>query len=110
MSKGRARAISQFFAQFVVRGLVLGGLTLILGVAHVWLNIERVDLAYEHKAMENALQQKKTLVSKLQLERENLISPYRLKELAGTLGLAPAQTGQIRNMALVARDEDAAAP
>ncbi len=110
MSQGRAHAISQLLSQFVMRGLVLGGMTLLLGIGHVWLNMERTGLAYEYRAMEESLQEKKTLISKLQLERENLISPYRLKEMAGKLGLAPAQPGQIRKLSLMARDMGPGAP
>jgi hypothetical protein len=36
---------------------------------------------------------------KLTVERNNLVSPYRLKKLAGQLGLEVAAPGQIRRIA-----------
>ncbi|MCA1945396.1 MAG: hypothetical protein LDL30_08975 [Desulfovibrio sp.] len=101
---------SNLASRSVVRGIALGGITLVLAVMHVWLNIERVDLAYRYRAIEEEIQNKAALVNKLQLERENLISPYRLKEMSNSLGLQPAQPGQIRNLALMAGELGATAP
>lgn len=73
--------------------LVLG-----LGLASVWVNIERMDLAYDLKKMETELDQKAALVTKLEVERNNLSSPYRLKRLAEKYNLRPAVAGQIRRL------------
>ena len=107
MSQGQSGATSGLLSRVVVRGIFLGGATLVLAVMHVWLNIERVDLAYRYRAIEEEIKNKAALVSKLQLERENLVSPYRLKEMAGSLGLQPAQPGQIRNLGLMAGETGA---
>lgn len=73
-------------------------LALGLGLASVWMNIERVDLAYTLKKMERDLGDKTALAAKLELERDNLSSPYQLKRLAEKYGLGPAGPGQIRRI------------
>ena len=71
---------------------------LVLGLSSVWLNIERMDLAYDLNKLEKELANRTALVSKLELERNNLISPYRLKRLASMYGLVPVGPGQMRIM------------
>lgn len=71
---------------------------LILGLSSVWLNIERMDLAYDLNKLEKELAGRTALASKLELERNNLISPYRLKRLAAVYGLVPVGPGQMRLM------------
>lgn len=71
---------------------------LVLGLSSVWLNIERMDLAYDLNKLEKELASRTALVAKLELERNNLISPYRLKRLAATYGLQPVGPGQMRLM------------
>ncbi|MCM0756663.1 hypothetical protein M7784_15620 [Desulfovibrio aminophilus] len=73
-------------------------LALALGLASVWMNIERVDLAYTLKKMEHELNDKNTLADKLGVERDNLMAPYQLKRLAEKFGLGPAGPGQIRRL------------
>lgn len=70
-----------------------------LGLALVWLNIGRVNQAYALKTLEAELADKSDLVAKLEVERDNLIAPRRLREEAEKLGLAPARPGQIRTLA-----------
>ena len=72
--------------------------TMALGLGSVWLNIERMDVAYDLRNMEKRLQASTELVSKLEVERDNLLSPYQLRRMADGLGLVPAETGQIRSM------------
>ena len=69
-----------------------------LGLSSVWLNIERMDLAYDLNKLEKELANRTALVAKLELERNNLISPYRLKRLASMYGLVPVGPGQMRLM------------
>jgi hypothetical protein len=64
----------------------------------VWLNVERVDMAYGLKKLQVELDSKQSHASKLEAERDNLLSPYRLRELAEGLGLGPARPGQIRRL------------
>jgi len=78
--------------------LCLLGMALSLGLGAVWLNIERMDLAYDLRKMEMSLDQKEDLAVKLTVERNNLVSPYQLKKLASRLGLGVAAPGQIRRI------------
>lgn len=71
---------------------------LVLGLSSVWLNIERMDLAYDLNKLEKELGSRTALAAKLELERNNLISPYRLKRLASLYGLGPVGPGQMRLM------------
>jgi cell division protein FtsL len=89
MSALRGTLLSYFFA--------IGGV-LLLSLSSVWLNIERMDLAYDLNKLEKELSNRTALASKLELERNNLISPYRLKRLAATYGLGPVGPGQMRLM------------
>lgn len=78
--------------------LTLLGAALSLGLGAVWLNIERMDMAYDLRKMEKSLNQKEALAVKLSVERNNLVSPYQLKRLAGKLDLGVAAPGQIRRI------------
>jgi cell division protein FtsL len=79
--------------------LVVGVLTtLALGLALVCLNIERVDVAYELKKLQVRYDEKQSHAAKLRVERDNLLSPGRLRREAEEYGLVPAQSGQIRRL------------
>lgn len=78
--------------------LILVALALGLGLFMVWVNIERVDLAYDIRKMQAGLNRKQALIDKLEVERDNLLSPVRLKKLAKKFGLGPARPGQIRKL------------
>ncbi|OEU70194.1 MAG: hypothetical protein BA863_13260 [Desulfovibrio sp. S3730MH75] len=69
---------------------------LLLGLISVWLNIERVDKAYDLRRMEKKLNEQEALESKLEVEKNNLLSPIRLRKLAKKYGFGPASQGQIR--------------
>ena len=73
-------------------------LTIVLGLALVWVNIERVDLAYELKTLERELQEKQDQHSKLQVERHFLLAPASLRARAEAAGLRPPNRDQIRTL------------
>lgn len=73
-------------------------LLLIFGLGLVWLNIERVDLAYELNKIQRQIDDVETLTAKLEVERNTLITPSRLREMATQYGLGPARPGQIRRV------------
>lgn len=77
-------------------GLLLMSLLLGLGVA--WCSIERYDLAYKLTTMRERLDEAEDLVAKLEVERDNLLSPHRLRAKARELGLGPAAQGRIRRI------------
>lgn len=72
--------------------------TIALGLGLVWVNIERVDLAYELKSLERELQEKQEQNSKLQVERHYLLAPATLRVRAETAGLKPPRRDQIRTL------------
>lgn len=78
--------------------LALAGLSLLLLLASVWLNIERTNLAYGIEKLEKQVQRASGLMAKLEVERDSLLSPYQLDRLARRHGLGPAEPGQIRRL------------
>lgn len=80
--------------------VLLGLVTLMLGLTVVWLNIERTAMLYGLKRLQGEYEERQALVAKLQVERENLVAHYRLREEADQYGLGPAEPGQIRRMAV----------
>ncbi len=73
---------------------------LVLGLLVVWLNIEQVDMAYNLKKMRYEADQANNLTAKLEVERDNLISPYRLSKEAELMGMRPAESGQQRKIVI----------
>lgn len=67
-----------------------------LGLCQVYLANERVELAYGLKRLSGELDEATAHRDKLLLERDNLASPYRLRQKAREYGLRPAEPGQIR--------------
>ena len=74
-------------------------LLLVFGLGLVWLNIERVDMAYELNKIQRQIDEMETLSAKLEVERNTLITPSRLREMAKDCGLGSARPGQIRRVA-----------
>jgi len=75
---------------------VSGLLTIVLGLSLVWLNIERMDLAYELKRLNSQARELDDHAAKLRVERDNLLAPYRIKKLAEEYGLQAPRAGQVR--------------
>lgn len=71
---------------------------LVLSLLVVWMNIEQVDMAYTLKKLRNEVDQSHNLTAKLEVERDNLISPYRLNKEAEKMGMRPAESGQQRKI------------
>lgn len=80
-------------------GVVLSMVTcLTLGLTAVWINIERVDIAYGLQKLQREVERQEAHRAKLELERDNLTSPYRLRVMSEKLGMRPAEPGQIRRL------------
>ena len=88
-------AVSKEWAISMACNIVL---LLVFGLGLVWLNIERVDLAYELNKLQRKIDEGETLTAKLEVERNTLITPARLREVARDYGLGPARPGQIRRV------------
>lgn len=84
---GKTFALSMGFNLFI---------TMILGLGMVWLNMERVHLAYALKGIQSKVDEKNQLLSKLETERETLITPDKLRVSARAQNMGPAKPGQIR--------------
>ncbi len=71
-------------------------ITLCLCLGTVWINVERANLGYRLKEMKVALGKLETHSAKLEVERDNLLSPYRLSAEAEKMGMRLAAPGQLR--------------
>ncbi len=89
------RNVSSSWAFSTAFGLLM---ILSLGLGLVWLNIERVDLAYRLKKTQNEIERAEGLAAKLEVERDTLSTPSRLRRMAQSYGLGPAMPGQIRQL------------
>ncbi|MBG0775067.1 MAG: hypothetical protein H0S85_01360 [Desulfovibrionaceae bacterium] len=83
---------------FILGSILAVAASLVLGLTLVWLNIERMDMAYGLKQLQTEIDKGEALSAKLGVERDNLMSPYRLRRKAEEYGLAPAGQGQVRRM------------
>ncbi|MGX9365289.1 hypothetical protein ACTVJH_04520 [Desulfoplanes sp. PS50] len=88
----------------MTRGAAIGAvfgvffLAVLLAMVLVWVNIERVDMAYDLQKMQAELSGKEELAAKLEIERNNLAAPARLRQLAAEGGLYEARSGQMRKI------------
>jgi hypothetical protein len=71
-------------------------ITLSLCLGTVWINVERANIGYKLKEMKVALGKLETHNAKLEVERDNLLSPYRLSVEAEEMGMRLAAPGQLR--------------
>ena len=80
-------------------GLVLSLLfSMVLGVALIWLSIDRNDTAYTIHKMQKRVEEARSHVNKLEVERDSLLSPYVLGKKAEELGMGMADPGQVRRL------------
>ena len=63
-------------------------LSLLKGLALVWLSIERTDKAYSIRQLRNEVEQRAVLKTKLEVERDRLLAPHVLRRKA-IQGLKP---------------------
>ncbi|WP_291318763.1 hypothetical protein [Desulfonatronospira sp.] len=72
--------------------------TFVLGLAKVWVTVERVDLAYRMERLQEENRENRELRTKLSIERNNLLSPYRLREFGREHGLSKPGDEQVRKI------------
>jgi len=72
--------------------------SLAAGVALIWISIARNDLGYEIFKLQKEIDNGLAHITKLEVERDSLLSPYVLHEKAKDLGLRIADPGQIRRL------------
>jgi len=73
-------------------------LALSLGLVRVWVNVERVDLAYELEKLHKDLEENRQLRAKLRVERDNLLSSCNLRSIAEKQGLKEPKADQVRRL------------
>ena len=73
-------------------------LSLLMGLALVWLSIERTDKAYAIRQLRADVEERAVLKTKLEVERDRLLAPHVLRRKAQQLGMTEAKPGQIRRM------------
>lgn len=73
--------------------------SLAAGVVLIWISIARNDLGYEIFKLQKEIDNGMAHITKLEVERDSLLSPYVLNEKAKQLGLRIADPGQIRRLA-----------
>jgi cell division protein FtsL len=78
--------------------LVFFLITIFMSLIKVWVSIEKVDLAYDLKKLQKEYAANLELNSKLLVEKNNLLSPYRLKRLAEELGFSPPGADRVRRL------------
>ena len=81
-----------------------GAMFLALAFGLTWVNIERTDMAYELRRLQTDIDAQSALISKLEVERDTLTTPDRLRSLAAQYGLTQAKPGQIRRLADTGQD------
>ena len=87
------------FTKRKVWGLVILFLiTVAISLTKVWVSIEKVDLAYDLKKLQKEYAANLELKSKLLVEKNNLLSPYRLKRLAEEMGFSPPDANRVRKI------------
>ena len=87
------------FTKRKVWGLVILFLiTIAISLTKVWVSIEKVDLAYDLKKLQKEYAANLELKSKLLVEKNNLLSPYRLKRLAEEMGFSPPDANRVRKI------------
>ncbi len=72
--------------------------SMVLGLALVWLSIDRNDTAYGIHKMQARVEEVRAHVGKLEVERDSLLSPYVLGRKAEQLGMGMADPGQVRRL------------
>ncbi len=73
-------------------------LAFLLGMGRVLVNVERMDLAYRMENLQQEYRNNQELNTKLTIERNNLLSPYRLQEQGKQKGLVKPDEKQIREI------------
>ena len=72
--------------------------SLAMGVSLIWISIARNDLGFDIFKLQKEIDNGTAHITKLEVERDSLLSPYVLDEKAKKLGLRIADPGQIRRL------------
>ena len=78
--------------------VVLFSITIVLSLTKVWVSIEKFDLAYDLKKLQKEYAVNMELKFKLLAEKNNLLSPSRLKKLAKDMDLFMPGADKVRKL------------
>ncbi len=74
--------------------------SLSVAVLHTWLQFDTHDVAYSIHRIQTETEAARIHISKLEIERDSLLSPHVLVKTAERLGMNRADQGQIRRIAI----------
>ncbi len=64
----------------------------------IYINMAHNDILFEIRNIQRELDEKNSLLSKLEVEHSRLLSPYVLEQRAEELGMGIPKSGQIRRL------------
>jgi cell division protein FtsL len=69
-----------------------------LSVYSMWIRFDTQEVAYDIQRLQREADEAKMHISKLETEKDSLLSPYSLGKTAEKLGMSMADPGQIRRL------------
>ncbi len=72
--------------------------TVCLAPVAIWISIEKNEILYTARNLQNELDKKLELKAKLEVERGRLLSSQELERRAKEIGMGVAESGQIRRL------------
>ena len=69
-----------------------------LSVYSMWIRIDTQEAAYDIQRLQQEYREAQIHISKLETEKDSLLSPYTLGKTAEKLGMSMADPGQIRRL------------
>ncbi len=73
-------------------------ITAALAPLAIWISIEKNEILYTARKLQNELDMKLELTAKLEVEHGRLLSPYELEKKADEIGMGIASSGQVRRL------------
>ncbi len=64
----------------------------------IWISIEKNEILYTARKLQNELDKKFELTAKLEVEHSRLLAPYELEKKADEIGMGIASSGQVRRL------------
>ncbi len=72
----------------------------------IWISIEKNEILFTARKLQNELDQKLELTAKLEVEHTSLLSPYELEKKADEIGMGIANSGQVRRLKVKSSSND----
>ncbi|MDE7469282.1 MAG: hypothetical protein K2M30_03235 [Desulfovibrionaceae bacterium] len=81
--------------QTLLLPIILVSIAILLIIANTWLGVEKARLAYQVEQYKSILREKTKFITKLETERDFLLSPSRLRGYIKEFELQPARQGHL---------------